>query len=194
MSITQAGPVYGQVLDSFVIETGLRELCPDLHFDLGGKHNQLHPFINQRQGVYYKGNHVCSMDRGMVPEFKLWTVKWAKVPVGWEDADKDDVSIQYRVVHPWEPEFMELYEKASKGNLPEYQLLDDGRLIHAHCVADRKVCDRVALVGWRHTFERLLHHQVPGITRESLAKKFGVDMWKYPVGGPTDLAAALLEE
>ena len=62
---------FGKSLDSTLIERGLMELCPDIHFDLAACIGQWHPGILYRKGVYHKGLHVCGLDRGIVPEFKL---------------------------------------------------------------------------------------------------------------------------
>ena len=53
---------------------------------------------------------------------------------------------------------------------------------------------RVVRVGWRHTFERLIAAGIPGITRESLAKKFAVDMLKFPMGSPEEVHDAIYAE
>ena len=58
----------------------------------------------------------------------------------------------------------------------------------------QKVRDRVFRLGWRYTFERLVMANVPGVTRESLGEKFGVDMHKYPVGAPDEVQAFMTEE
>ncbi len=83
---------------------------------------------------------------------------------------------------------------ALKGKTPKYVVRPDGVLCEYKPVAVRTVPSRVVLVGWRHTFEKLIRADIPKITRESLAAKFGVDMLKYPQGAPEDVIAALMEE
>jgi len=61
-------------------------------------------------------------------------------------------------------------------------------------MAYRKVRGRVIMLGWRHTFERLINANIPGITRDSLMVKFGVDLLKFPCGAPEEIRAELMEE
>jgi len=63
---------FGRMISSFDIEKGLKELNPGLHFDMGGKINLSHPRIDEWQGVFYNGRHICSMSREAVPEFDVW--------------------------------------------------------------------------------------------------------------------------
>lgn len=188
------GVDFGRSIDSSVIEQGLRELNPDIHFDMGADLGMWHPRIDSRQGVFYRGNHICSMDRGMVPEFKIWTVKEEVVEVPWSDYDKEGVSIQYRVIAPSEPNYIENFMKAIKGNDPEWQTLGDGKLIRSFCLQVRKVRGRCLRVGWRHTFHRVAGYGIPHVTKESIAAKFHVDMNVMLVGSPDEIAQAILEE
>lgn len=185
----------GRSIDSAIIERGLRELCPSLDFDLAGRKDQLHPYINDRQGVYYDGRHICSLDRGVVPEFKIWDVKRTVFPVEWWEADKDDVSIQFKSLLKSDPDYEEMMAKAARGNDPGVVKRTDGTVIRCIPVAHRPARHRVIRVGWRHTFERILAFGVPGVTRESLSKKFGIDMGRFALGGaPDEIAAMVLEE
>jgi hypothetical protein len=70
----------------------------------------------------------------------------------------------------------------------------DGAIIKYTPVAYRKVQGRVALVGWRHTFERIIFRDLPGLTRHAIAEKFGVDMLLYAGVPKAELYAALIEE
>jgi len=185
---------YGKTLDSTIIERGLRSLNPDLHFDLAAAIGQVHPYIMDRQGVYYKGKHICAMDRGPVPEYKIWDVKKTQVPVQWAEADKDDVSIRYHVIPPTHPHYADLYEIARQGKHNELCILSTGKLVRTQCFGYRPWKNRVIRCGWRHTFERLLAAQIPGITRESLGRMFGVDMYKFPVGPPDEVIEAIWAE
>lgn len=185
---------YGQTLDSLTIQNGLRELNPGFHFDLAAAVGQLHPFINQRQGVYVQGTHICSMDRGMCPEFKVWQLAPMVVEVPWSEADKEDVWVQYVIVDPSTPGYDELCLRAARGNDPEYAIRTDGKLMRMSCRSIRKVPNRVIRVGWRHVFERILLKKVPGVTRANLAEKFHVDMSKMPYGTLEAIRAAIFEE
>ena len=183
----------GKIIDAAVIQQGLRELCPDMHFDAATKKGEWHPHQNTRQGVFWHGQHICSMDRGLVPEFKQWSVVNRMTEVGWEEADKEDVSIQTRVIPTTEPEYLDAAIKIM-AQATGYEMRPDGAIIKYTPVAMRKLQGRVIFVGWRHTFERIINRDLPGLTRSAIATKFSVDMLKYPVGAPHELHAALLEE
>jgi hypothetical protein len=191
---------FGKTLDSTLIETGLRDLCPGIHFDLAGCIGQVHPYVTTRQGVYFMGRHIVGMDRGPVPEFKIWNQIEVVGPGEWWQADLDNASIAYETVHPGMQGYEDLKIKAERGNDPALMAIKDplsGRTKHVRKMQvkiRRKVRGRCMKLGWRHTFEALLRNELPGITRESLAAKFNVDMLLFPVGSPDELAAVLLEE
>lgn len=191
----------GKTLDSAIIERGLLELCPDLQFDLGSKLSDWRPTLaighkkhgKLRQGVAYRGRHICAMDRGLVPEFKQWSVITRLVPVGWEEAEKDDVSLQTQVIPKTSDEYVDCILKCMAKE-QGYEYRPDGAIIRYTPMAYRKVRGGVIMVGWRHTFERLINANLPGLTRSAIAQKFAVDMLKFPVGAPHELIAALTEE
>lgn len=185
---------FGQMLEASVVEKGLRELNQDINFDLATRKGMEHPYQDSRQGVYYREKHVCSMDRGILPEFKIWATHKRVVEIPWHDADKEDASIAYVEVTKDTPNYQDLYEIGKKGSDPQYMVNDRGKLLRLQALGYRQVGRRCVRVGWRHTFERLLAEGIPGVTRESIARKFGVDMYKFPVGTPEELVAALVEE
>ena len=183
----------GRTIDSAVIERGLIDLCSDIHFDPTTKMNQWHPYQATRQGVFWHGQHICSMDRGLVPEFKQWTVITKMTEVGWEEADKEDVSIQSRVIPTTDSDYIDAILNVMNKSVG-YEMRPDGAIIKYTPVAYRKVQGRVALVGWRHTFERIIFRDLPGLTRHAIAEKFGVDMLLYAGVPKAELYAALIEE
>lgn len=185
---------WGKTLDSTKIEVGLRELNRDIHCDMGTKIGHWHPYQESRQGVFYRGAHLCSMDRGIVPEFKIWSVKEYLVPVPISEAEKERVSLMYQVVPVNTPGYFDLYEEARQGKHATLDIRADGALVQLTAHEKKKMPHKVVLVGWRHTFERLLKEKIPGVTRESLGVKFGVDMYKYPVGPPEEVVQALVAE
>jgi len=183
----------GRLIDASIIERGLIELNPDIHFDAGTKKGEWHPYQATRQGVFWHGQHICSMDRGMVPEFKQWTVITRLVPVGWEEADKDDVSIQTRVIPPSDSDYVDAALHVMN-KTTGYEMRPDGSVLKYTPMAYRKVQGKVALVGWRHTFERIIFRDLPGLTRSAIASKFGVDMMLYFGVPKHELHQALIEE
>jgi hypothetical protein len=181
------------VIDSVVIERGLREINPDIHFDMATNLGAYHPMQSIRQGVFFHGQHICSMDRGPVPEFKQWQVVIRTTEVGWEEADKEDVDILWHTVRPDDPEYVHaLLRCEARDN--SFQIRPDGTVLRLTPVAKRKVRGSVIQVGWRHTFEALLRRDLPKVTRMALAQKFGVDMLAFPVGPPEEVISELLEE
>jgi hypothetical protein len=134
------------------------------------------------------------MDRGLVPEFKQWNVTEREVEADWSEADNEGISLRYQVIASTSTEYPDALDKALSRKDHRYQLSPAGHVLKFTPYKREKACNRVVWVGWRHTFEGILRHQIPGVTRESIAAKFGVDMYKYPVGAPEDLVAALVEE
>lgn len=108
----------GQMLDESSIKKGLRELNPNLEFDLPGRLGDWGCMNPKRQGVTLHGRHICTMDRNLIPEYNVWAL--SRMP--------------------------------------------DGTKQKTH----------VEMVGWRHTFERLVRRRVPGVTWDALERKFGV--------------------
>jgi len=184
---------FGLSLNAVVVEAGLRDLNNELHFDLGTRTGQWHPYIDTRQGVYYRESHICSMDRGIIPEFKVWETKKRIVPIRWSEADREDASIKYEVLSPTTPGYEDLKILAATGSDPEYMLRGDA-VLKCQCFGYEVAAKRCMRVGWRHTFERILAFGVPGVTRQSLSAKFSVDMNKMPQGTHQELVEALAEE
>lgn len=187
-------PAWGQTFDAAVIEAGLRRLQPDMHFDMGPKLGMYHPWQTVRQGVYYLGRHICSMDRGRVPEYKVWSVAEHEVPVSIHEADDEDCRLRYELLPHNTLGYLDIKNEALKGRVVDAVVRDDGEVMRLRAYKIRKERDRIVLVGWRHTFETILLHQVPLITRQNLGETFGVDMYKYPVGAPQEVFAQLHAE
>jgi hypothetical protein len=134
------------------------------------------------------------MDRGMVPEFKVWSVVDQVVPVSIHESASDDVSIQWSEIPPDTTGYEDMMVEAMSGKSDTLVLRKDGKLVRVLALKPMKVRGRVMQVGWRHTFERLILAKIPNITRESLALKFSVDMWKWPNGTPEETLANIWEE
>jgi len=64
---------FGQTMTEHAIKSGLQKLNQHIHFDLGAAINKNHPRIDEWQGVFINGQHLCSMDRGVsIPEYDVW--------------------------------------------------------------------------------------------------------------------------
>lgn len=191
----------GHAIDSATMEKGLRELCPGIHFDMPNKISEAHFVLNapdreainlKRQGIYYNGRYICAMDRPISPEYKVWTEEEGVREISAADVDKHDfVHTVYFEILKTDPLYHEaLYRAEIKDD--NYTKDEHGRVFKwQHLIFD-KVRGEIEMVGWRHTFENLIAAKLPGITRDSLAAKFGVDLSKSPEG--PDAVAALTEE
>lgn len=167
---------FGSKLEAAVIERGLRELNPDITFDVATNQGGKHPWQERCQGVFFRGKHVCSMDRGIVPEIMVWASFKRLVEIPWYAADREDASITYEEIMPFEEGYRDIYEKALKGNDPSLMVRKtDGKLLRLRAQGYETVGRRCMRVGWRHTFAKLLAANIPGVTHQSLADKFGID-------------------
>ena len=75
---------WGQTMHESDLKAGLLKLNSSLQFDPGGRLDLNHPFIDSRQGVFYNNRHICSMERGIIPEFNVWGVVTYKDAFGEE--------------------------------------------------------------------------------------------------------------
>ena len=186
-------PEYGKSFDTTYLQTGLRYLNSGLHFDMGAALNLWHPRMKNFQGVFYDGTHICTMDRGVSPEFKLWSVVTGAVEIPPEKVSTTPGAwVSWEVVDPSHPEYKVGLEKALK--FDDGYALEDGKLKKYKGFALGKRRGPVVKVGWRHTFEAILQRNLANVTRSSLAYMFDVDMLKFPMGSPQEVAEALLEE
>lgn len=197
----------GRSLDYSDVVRGLRELNTAISFDAvvnrpSDYEYALKPpaesdLIAQREegsGVYFNGRYVCRIDRGQIPELKLWNVTSGVKSIGSADLDKhDEVRVCYIEILPTDSFYQAALEKAQKHD-DNYKIEADGRVFRYEAFIETKVPGRVIRVGWRHTFEALIRANIPGVTRESLGNKFAVDMYQVPLGDPEQVDAALYEE
>ena len=191
----------GKCLDSVTIQSGLRELNPDMVFDVAHKLSDWSYMLQMpaamreaidklRLPVLHRDRYICAMDRGMVPELKQHeeTERVAEVP-----ARPDDDGAFYCRTSPGDRSYQEQYDQATTGD-KSYSIQADGSVTRWYHFRKQKALGKVLLLGWRHTFEALIAAKIPGITRQSLAEKFGVDLYTVPVGTVSDLAIALTAE
>jgi hypothetical protein len=185
------------------IERGLRELNPQVTFDAAVRRPSDYTYVLQggdnmteiRTGVYYNGRYICAVDRGAVPEFKMWNEVDGLEPVPLSEIDRhgDDTRVSFIKVKPG----MSGYEAAkasAERHEDNFKLLDDGTVMVYECFREGKVLGKVIRVGWRHTFESLIRAAIPGVTRAAIAEKFKIDMNKFPIGTPAEVDRLLYEE
>ena len=80
---------FGEMKHESELKAGLRRIEPDVHFDLGAALNIWHPRIDEWQGIFIRGRHVGTMDRGLIPEFTIFELidglPEKVLRVGWRD-------------------------------------------------------------------------------------------------------------
>lgn len=143
--------------------------------------------------VYYNGQYICAMDRGVIPEFKNWELVDGVQPISMADIDKyEDTKVSYIQILPTDPFFNAALTKAQRKD-DNYEIRD-GKVFRYEAFRFCKVAGRVINLGWRHTLEALIRSGIPGVTRDSLSAKFGINMHMVPTGQLEDIQRALYEE
>jgi hypothetical protein len=181
----------GQTMQEHRVKAGLRRLNPELHFDMGACLNLWHPFMDSRQNVFYRGDSVGAMDRRTLPEIPIWTMKRDMVEVHWTEVKPGEIALYgsagvsakcLKCFHSWDLGFRPkgtIFCPSLCGNIASST--DTTHFEWANKMKEtahvfRKVQDRVILVGWRHTFYRLMRAGIPGITKAALELEFGVNL------------------
>ena len=186
MLAVESGVDWGTCLDSALIERGLRELNPDISFDM--PNNLSHASfvmtnvpgfedINEnRKGVYYEGRYICTMDRGMVTEIPVTEFELGHVEISPSDVDKhDEVFTTYVEILPSDPGYHHALLKAQMKDDNHVQD-PDGKVFRYRHMILKMVPGRTVRVGWRSTFKALAGAGIPGVTKLSLERKFAVDL------------------
>ena len=178
-------------MQEHAVKAGLRQLNPDLHFDMGACLNIWHPFKDSRQNVYYLGRSIGAMDRGTLPEVPIWTTKRDMVEVPWNEVLPGEIAMYrtegviancHKCKASWEllcrPDGTMICPTlcGNMGLATDPVLFGWSNKPAATAHVFRSTRDRVVLVGWRHTFFKLCKAGVPGVTKETLEEKFGVNL------------------
>jgi hypothetical protein len=201
LAITGPKSVLGGTLSSVAIERGLRELCPDIAFDMPNRLEDAKfvvaspdfPVINaNRQGIYWNGRYIAALDRGIVTEFKVWEEEDGieEIPPMMESL-YDDGCCTYIEILPTDPFYNEALLKAQARD-DNFTIGAEGQVFKWAYFRFTKVRGRIIRVGWRHTLTNVSNAGIPGITRQAIEAKFGVDLRFKPVG--PDAGAAFTEE
>jgi hypothetical protein len=205
-SSASAGVDFGKMLRFDVIERGLKELNCDISLDVPVRRSSDWSYMFEfapgadessrrgRAAVYYGEKYICALDRGDVPEIKIYGVEpgWVSIPMS--DIHKwDDSKVSYMEILPESPYYHLALSKAQRKD-DNYTIADNGKVFLYEAMRWTKTRGPVQKLGWRHTFEALLRAKIAGVTRESLAKKFGVDMLRVPVGSRDEIHDALFAE
>lgn len=195
MSLAITASALGKTLSSAMIESGLRELNPDLHFDMPNKLGDASftcqtvdfDVINEnRQGIYWNGRYVTGMDRGMVTEYKLWEEEDGIEEIPASDKERyGDGCCTYVEILPSDSFYNEALLRAEKKD-DNFTMDEDGKVFKWAYFRFTKVKGRIIRVGWRHTLENLIGVNIPGLTRRAIEEKFSVDLSLRPYGPDAD--------
>jgi hypothetical protein len=168
---------FGRYIPEARLKAALMSLNPGFHFDVGGNLELPHPMMDKRQGVWFNGRHICSMDRGNIPEYKIWMLEPGVEDVSWGDIDRyDDVQIAYMEIMAHDAEFESAW-LAYEAKRDGYHLdTATGKLFHYRACRPSMTPSFIEYVGWRHTLHRILNKRIPNVTKETLCKALGIDV------------------
>lgn len=193
----------------------LLELCDELVFDEGGQDERIYEGGNQnRTGIFYRGDHICNVDRGFITEWeqmerflepvveRISPHKALSNPLDESVTTHQDL-FHVRGDHFEKQCFLDLNRKLGKRLHGEVRFgtgtsmarrmdvtmkdgdIIPGILVYVYLKESMKQTN-IERIGWRHAFEYLLAHKIPGITREAIEEKFDVDITNIkPEHGPT---------
>lgn len=193
----------GRSLDASVIQRKLLELNPDFSFDVMNKLSECVPVLGAgfkrlnplRQGVYWKGTHVCSMDRGVVPEYPTFFTVKRRMPVDAAHADDDGVVTTWRAISPGQPEYVDALLHALNQDAG-WELRPDGVIIASEWSKTVEAAGPKEYLGWRPTLLKIMRRGIPGVNFTTLGAKFETDMAILPDPGASayDLHRVFVEE
>ena len=188
-------------IDYTTMKRGLQELNRSIVFDDGC--GQVIYMMNEgkmRAGIYHNNRYLSAVERTLMPEFSVFDgYDNFEVPCTRDEffaSDKDDLThyVQEIVVnaqtdplnHMILSNFIGLDGsktlKNGRGGETIVVRFPTGDIVVSTPMKIVRLPSQVIQIGWREVFERLLTADIPGITKESLSKKFGVDMncpYKY---------------
>lgn len=145
----------GTTLNEFQIQSALRRLNPDMNFDWSSRLNLVQIKKHRLQGIWWKNKHICSMDRGQIPQAPIWSTKREFMRVKYEDATTSE-----RI----DPMYSEEVE----------YLVDGTQKPTGYVYVNREVKDDLLFIGWQATLRKVLNHNIPGVTRAALERELGV--------------------
>ena len=147
----------------------------EFHFDMGVALNIWHPYREKRQGVFFRGGHICSMDRGMISENPIWSVIREKVTL-------PGCELTYA-------------EMADPMTMTEFIDDGNGNETPTGCyVVERARRHKKLFVGWRHTLRKVLNKNIPGVTQLGLEQRFGIDLSYLPFDEVNQRGAEMIED
>lgn len=201
----------GHTLQEVSVKRVLRAANPEIHFDMGVSLGIWHPYQQSRQNVFYRGRSVVAMDRGTLPEGPIWSLRRELVEIPWWEVRPHElamygsagiVAICLKCNHRWDlpvrpmgyvlcPALCE-----NMGQVPDETLFIFRDKPTERAWVWREIKDRVLLVGWRHTFGKLIAKVIPGLTKELLETSFGINLDPHEIADeaiPENLEERLLD-
>lgn len=145
----------GQTINELCLKGALVRLNPGMNFDWGSRLDLWHPWMEGKQGVYFRNKHLCSMDRGNIPQAPIWSTKREACRVKYEDATAGERT---------DPFFAEEIEYLPNGD----------EMPTGYVFVNREVKDRLLWVGWQATLRKIINHDIPGITALTLSEELRV--------------------
>ena len=147
----------GQAFSEIELKGALWRLNSEFHFDFAGNHNIWHPYQDGKQGVYWRGKHLCSMDRGNIPQAPIWqTIRKGER------------------VHVSDMTWAELQDPMAMNEI-EY-LVDGTERKTDYWFVKRQVKDRLLWIGWQATLRKICNHDIPGVTAATLGDELGITL------------------
>ena len=172
----------GLSLNSSDIQKGLQELSPGISFDAVVNRPSEYRFVlrggdnmtSTRGGIFYNGFFVGAMDRGIIPELSVWSMKDGYEEIRMCDIERyDDSRVVFVQIMETDKFYHQALLKAEKGD-DNFRLDGDGKVFKYQALRETRVRDKVITMGWRSTLVNLASRGIPGVTLDSLNKKFRV--------------------
>ncbi len=147
----------GTTINELSIKKALWDLNPEFNFDWGARLNIWHPYQDGKQGVFFKAKHLCTMDRGTIPQAPIWSTKQSMEHVPGSE--------------------MTYGESTDPRTATEVEYLVDGtERPTGNYFVWREVKDRLLFIGWQATLRKICNSNIPGVTPASLGRKLGVTL------------------
>ena len=177
---------FGTPLSNETIKKGLVELNPEINFDPISRlpeiwrpimHNDGKPIAeSETEGVYWGVRYVAPLDRGMVPEGEIYEDEEGIEEIPMQDFERyDGASVLFWEILPTEAGYHEALLMAQQKQ-DNFRIDDRGKVFKQVCIRHAVVRGRMIRYGWRNTFNAILAYMIPGVTREAIEKKFGIDL------------------
>jgi hypothetical protein len=172
---------FGRSILATDLRVGLQELNPDITFDAAENRPSEYSYVlkggdlmrDDRGGVFYQGKFVASYDKGVIPEWAVWSTKRGYEEIRMADIERyNDTRVMYFEIMPTDPGYHVALTKAQKKD--DNFTIEGGKVFRHQALRETEIRDKILRVGWRHTLNRLLAAKVPGVSVDTLDEKLGV--------------------